>query len=546
MELLKSLDFLSTEAKLTFNKRGEIRHKTIIGAIFSILSVSVTLGLGIYFFYEFISKNNKSLITSSTSSNTLNLTDSHNIPFLFRLTDPKNKPYPQAERLYKIALKFWHSSDQDTNQNTEQTTDDISIETCNINKHFGKYKNLFLNISDLDTFFCAVPRNYNQTIYGLYGDTNPFGYYHFYVYMCLNQSSDDICFDEKEVRKTLSNTYLEIRSVDYSIDNQNTVQVAIPNIRTDRHMLSLTVYKRIWIYLNAVTYISDDGLIFVDKSTETFYQYESFRYDVDLRNISTGTIPGTFTTVTVLSTGTNISYNRKFNKIQEYIATMGGMINCISTIGFLLNYFFSKNSYYLKLIEEFAQEKEIYVQKKKLTKSINNTTTVSINNFVPGVSLPHATTSESTGSKNKKNKKSGKNSPKRQNSEIHWYQMVLPLTMTKQRSRSLQKKIETVNKSLNIFEVMKCVMTNRILDLKSRKSNTNVHTKYTEYFNQTNSSGLVNSFHHHNSTVLDYLNKQGGNLSNKNKPKNNLDNQENRIENPEFSAEMLTQKLEQK
>ena len=83
-------------------------------------------------------------------------------------------------------------------------------------------------------------------------------------------------------------------------------------------------------------------------------------------------------------------------------------------------------------------------------------------------------------------------------------------------------------------------------DYETAIDNMTPGTKYTEYFNQTNSSGLVNSFHHHNSTVLDYLNKQGGNLSNKNKPKNILDNQENRIENPEFSAEMLTQKLEQK
>ena len=50
MDFIKQFDFLSTEAKFTFNKKGETRVKTFIGGIISIISVITSLGLSLYFF----------------------------------------------------------------------------------------------------------------------------------------------------------------------------------------------------------------------------------------------------------------------------------------------------------------------------------------------------------------------------------------------------------------------------------------------------------------------------------------------------------------
>ena len=205
---------------------------------------------------------------------------------------------------------------------------------------------------DLDTFYCVVPRLQNQSIYGIYGNTEPFGFYHVYFYMCANQDIDDKCIEMEEIKQILSNTYLDMRSVNYLIDSQNVKDVKIPIVKVDRHMVSMTVYKRIWIYLSSVEYITDDGLVFSKKSNNTFHQVDSYRYDVDMRKIENGTIPYTFLTVTILSNGQIKIYNRSFVKIQEYIGTIGGILKCISTGCFFINYLISLNSYYINIMND--------------------------------------------------------------------------------------------------------------------------------------------------------------------------------------------------
>lgn len=192
----------------------------------------------------------------------------------------------------------------------------------------------------------------NQSVYGIYGNTEPFGFYHVYFHMCINEKEGDNCLEKKQIREALSNTYLDMRSVNYMIDSQNAKDVKIPIVKVDRHMVSLAVYKRIWIYLSSVEYVTDNGFIFSNKNNETFHQVDSYRYDVDMRKIEYGTIPYTFLTVTILSNGQIKIYNRTFGKFQDYIATIGGILKCISTASFFINYLISLNSYYINIMND--------------------------------------------------------------------------------------------------------------------------------------------------------------------------------------------------
>ena len=114
MEIVKSLDYLSTEAKLTFNSKGDTRNKTIVGGFLSIFGVLSSFILSIFFFVDFIQRNEKSLITNVGTSYNVNITNSNNIPFLFRLTDPHNRPYANSDNLYRVAMKFWHGAHEDS------------------------------------------------------------------------------------------------------------------------------------------------------------------------------------------------------------------------------------------------------------------------------------------------------------------------------------------------------------------------------------------------------------------------------------------------
>jgi hypothetical protein len=88
-------------------------------------------------------------------------------------------------------------------------------------------------------------------------------------------------------------------------------------IKSERFMLSLSVYKRIWMYLNNIQCITDNGNFFNKDEEINFFQHDSIRYDVDLRDIEKMTIKGTFSSFTVLSNGHIQKYHRKFVKIQD-------------------------------------------------------------------------------------------------------------------------------------------------------------------------------------------------------------------------------------
>ena len=121
-------------------------------------------------------------------------------------------------------------------------------------------------------------------------------------------------------------------------------------------MISLSVYKRIWVYLNWVKYFSDEGLIFSSVKETGFHQFDSFKADVDLRDIWEGTIPGTFVTMTVLGTGNILEYNRKYAKFPEFLASASAFVKVITSAGFLINYLMSQNFYYIKLINSLLLE----------------------------------------------------------------------------------------------------------------------------------------------------------------------------------------------
>ena len=115
----------------------------------------------------------------------------------------------------------------------------------------------------------------------------------------------------------------------------------------------MDVYKRIWFYINGISYNKDDGFWFSFNKVENFFQYESLRYDIDHRDINVGTIPGTFVTLTFITTGKIMFYFQTFTKIQELIGTISGVAKFVIVVFYIINYPHSQNSYYLKLMNDF-------------------------------------------------------------------------------------------------------------------------------------------------------------------------------------------------
>ena len=366
MKYIKSFDYLSHEARLTFSNQGDTRLKTFYGGLLSTLSILIISILGIYFLVNFLQKSNKYSITSTESSPYLNLTNSNKIPFLFRLSNGDSVPYNNTDKLYNIIFRFWNggtNSTEKTIDNIKQRNENLQIEKCNLS-HFGDYQNLFENITDLNTFYCPIIRNYNQTLYGIYGNVLPFSYYYFYFQLC-DYDNDKNCYSLSEIENLLSDCYLDMRTINYEIDSESK-EVKKSILKSDRFMISLTIHKRIWIFFNSVKYITDIGFFFNIYNEESFFQYDSTRYDIDLRETDIDGVSRTFLGVTIATTGHTLIFTRKFNKIEDYIATFSGIIKAVTMLVFSLNYFHSQNNYYFNLIHGYVlPEEEVKLQFKK-------------------------------------------------------------------------------------------------------------------------------------------------------------------------------------
>jgi len=257
--------------------------------------------------------------------------DYYKFPIMLRLTNSKSLIFNNSERLIGYRMLYWWL------EGDSQKYEEIKMEKCDINKHFGEYSSLF-DSSDIETFYCLLPRSNNYTLNGLYGDKNSFSYYNFYLHFCTNSSTKNDCFDLNTIKNTLQNPFLEVRSIEYVLNNFNKFPGSLV-VRSDRHAISSSVYKRIWMYIRSFNYTTDEGYILSSINLQNFFMVDSFRYDVDLRDFMTGSsIPYTFCTFTLLNySHVNYTY-RELMKLQNLIAQSGGIIKGIMSIFFVLNY----------------------------------------------------------------------------------------------------------------------------------------------------------------------------------------------------------------
>ena len=361
--LITKCDILSHKVSLTFNEKGDISYKTFIGGLISIVLIGNTTICIFYFIFRMFKRDDIYIINSTFINPSINLTYSHKLPFLLRLTDTNSIPYNEDERLYYITASIWYGGTNDSNLSYSATQYSVSLNVskCDINKHFtDEYKEYFKNISDLNTYYCLEPRNSSQTIYGLYGNIYPFSYYSFTARFCKNSTeNNNSCYSLEKIEDIIEYSFLDVIFIDFttnSFKNNNENELFI---RRERHELSSKLFKRIWLYFENIKYIVDYGYIFSNDKSENLHRLESVKTDYNIFQ------QDMFCTLTILNSLKLSIYNKQSKKFQDYLAIFGGLFKILNLFCSMLNYYNSRNSYYLKLINDFIIENKEYNNSEK-------------------------------------------------------------------------------------------------------------------------------------------------------------------------------------
>ena len=369
MKLIKKLDFFSHKVSLTMNNKGDLGYKTFIGGLISLLSFFVSIFCGIYFIIRMFNRKDLSVIYSTQMNPFVNLTYSNKLPFLIRVSDTNSLPYDEDEKLYYITSSVWFGGSNDTtlSGSASQTSQSLNISKCDLNVHFTEeYKPYFEKFENLSSYYCILPRNYSQTIYGLYGNYYPFSFYSFTFRYCKNTTeNNNYCYSLEDSKTLLRSPYLDVIFIDYTMNSLNHKQVNEMGVRKERYELSVKLYKRIWLYLENIKYIIDNGYIFTHNEYEYFHRFDSVRIDPSIIS-DTATY---FSTLTILNSVNTSIYNKQYTKFQDYVAIIGGLVKIVTMAGSFLNHFNGLNSYYFRLIKDFVIDYNLNNSENKKKKS---------------------------------------------------------------------------------------------------------------------------------------------------------------------------------
>ena len=452
MKIFQEFDFLSQKVSLTINDKGDTAYKTFMGGIISIFAVLISIGVCFYFILRMYYKKDMSIILSTEINQFVNLTDSHKLPFLFKLTDTNSIDYDEDERLYYMTMSVWFGGSNDTSMalTASQYKQSLNVGKCDLNKHFDiKFRKYFENFKNLNSYYCIEPRNYSQTIYGLYGSYYPFSYYSFTLRYCANTTeNNNTCYSINEIKEKFATPYLDFIFLDYTIDSMNAKNVENISIRKERFELSAKLYKRVYIYLENIEFKTDDGFIFTKNEKKNFYRYNAAKIDT---NIYDSPVIATLSVMNSINTST---FHKKYTKFQDYLATIGGLIKVISLLGNALNYFNAENSYYLRIFKDFVIENQEFHHKIKKNNSsitsnklklnlVNNFSDISKSNICINISQDN-------------------NSNKKENirfNELVSYKFFPSFFIKNDVKIILNKYKAFINKKLNIINVLKKLET---------------------------------------------------------------------------------------
>ncbi len=456
MKYITKCDFLSRKANFTFNEEGDIKYKTFIGGIISLFSVLCSFGLCTYFLISFFKREQTSVVLSTETNLFVNNSKSNEMPILIRVTDTNSQIYQNSENLYYITMKIWFGGTNDSEQfnKVEQYTQNILMEKCDINKHFSKdYKTLISGIDNLNSYYCPSIRNYTQTLYGIYGTVYPYSYYSFTIRFCDNSTFNNQCNSLENISTILEESYLDVIYIDYILNSLSNSDVGIMTLRQERFMISSTMFKRIWLYLENVKYIIDNGYIFTNNIIQRFYRYSSVRFDVDSRNTFKNNY---FSTLTILNSRQTSIYYKSYLKLQDMVAILGGIIKAFTIVGSFVNYFNAINSYYFKLITDFMIENG-YDKSYKKFRNTSNISLIKIRNQLSGIK-----NANNNYPKKKNTLNLGPRIDKKDFVRRRISSSILPISIS---SKNLKYKyellmlIEELNKRLNIITVLKKLET---------------------------------------------------------------------------------------
>lgn len=363
---LKQIDLFGIHPDFFINKNS--RYRSPFGGFLTLL----LFGSGIFLFIvlgnDMLYSKNPEIISSDILNSTPSRTaiGKNDYYFILGLQDASFTHF-YDESIYELIFQqvLVHSNET----SSERIVTDIPFERCTEEHLPEDMKSYFLRApagSKIQDLIC-IKKGLEYQIEGAF-DSFHFEYTYIAIKTCSNSTIKNItCKSQEEIVEKLQQGFFAMYSTDYMIDGRNHEN---PGVKIGRDYYIPTtpnMHKTINKFLATHSVVSDEGWILNDQKI--------FNYDVYFEDKESFEFPiykpdeqKTLIDVSIRKSTSEKIYTRKYKKVQNVFADMGGFMNIIFLFLYLISEPINSRLYYQDLANKlFNFEKDGDLSKLKNT-----------------------------------------------------------------------------------------------------------------------------------------------------------------------------------
>lgn len=342
-KFFKNIDILSPRPQLT--TLDGARHKTILGGFLTALSTITVLIISAYFTIETFQRKTVIILYNEevNDSPTVDLLD---YPFKMGMLNYTGGSIENLDRIVQpVALYSAFSKDK------VPQIELLPLTLCS-NKTYGNFSDLLSDDNDPNkkAMYCIDTSSLkrNLRLNGTFGQlTSQFMAFTFSK--CANNTlyGKTNCLPSAQIDAALVDSFVFINYIDYSIDNYNVSSPKRSYMNGIPLSTSPTLSKKYTIKYREINYETDLGFIFQDLNKQSFHMVETFNEQV-------AQFPGSYELAQFIITNSIIkgTYKRRYLKIQDLLANIGGVIKGIFVVSYLLENYLVRHVVTLNIIKK--------------------------------------------------------------------------------------------------------------------------------------------------------------------------------------------------
>jgi hypothetical protein len=361
----KHCDIVGSEINLNYKGNSSIR--TAFGGILSIILIIFTIFCISYFGADLILREKpiSRFYKEFNNESRVNLTD---FPLIMTFVSNSGNPAKNVDRYLTIEALYYVIDLNDTTKAQVSKINYLYVEPCN-ETHYYKYKDLIEKEDSnvpLKYSYCINPYkvnylngtiNENDNVYALNDFGNvPSNFVVTLVHSCKNSTLKQTCAPQSEIDSFISTgSFLSVFYVDnyvnlnfYDTPNVNFVNTFVQAISKGMSKANHMKVKKTSVY-------TDSGVILEDMNEIHFQQVESIQ--VDILSPSDNMLVLYFE-----ATKMSDNYYRKYVKLQDLIANIGGLIKFLFTVTSVILSFYTDRYKLIDISNSLFQVRRICSQ----------------------------------------------------------------------------------------------------------------------------------------------------------------------------------------